>query len=90
MQRYLTAFQDPITGQYKMNGIPRCLVTPTSATSCLPLGVLSDYSAGVDRTHSELVKFAFHDSEYDKVSYILSRMYQNCIKASNTTGGTLR
>jgi hypothetical protein len=59
-----------------MSGIPRCLVTPTSATSCLPSGVLLDHSIAIDRIHSDLVKFALHDDEYDKVSYVLSQMHR--------------
>ncbi|KAH8755743.1 hypothetical protein F5883DRAFT_370600, partial [Diaporthe sp. PMI_573] len=60
-----TAAKDS-TGQYKMCGPYRCLVTPASATSCLPTGV-SGGSAAIDRTYSDLVKFASHDAEYDKV-----------------------
>jgi hypothetical protein len=59
-----------------MGGIPRCLVTTTSATSCLPSGVSLDHLIAIDRTHSDLVKFASHDDEYDKVSYVLSQMHR--------------
>src|ERR1700722_19557097 len=58
-----------------MNGPSRCLVTRTSATSCLPQSVSSDYSVAINRTHSDLVKFSRHDAEYRKVHYILHRIH---------------
>ncbi len=70
-----------------MNGALRCLVTVTSATSCLPSSASSYHSAALHRTHSELVKFASHDNEYDKVSHVLSRICQRCTKATSTPGG---
>jgi hypothetical protein len=70
-----------------MNGPHRCLVTPSSATSCLPPGIRSSRSAELPRTHSELVKFSCHDPEYDKVSDILCRMYQGRIITPSTTRG---
>ncbi|KIM98677.1 hypothetical protein OIDMADRAFT_31451 [Oidiodendron maius Zn] len=63
------------SGQYKMSGPSRCLVTRTSATSCLPQGVSSDHSVAINRTHSDLVKFSRHDSEYRKVHYILHHIH---------------
>lgn len=57
-----------------MNGPHRCLVTYSSATSCLPSGIRSNHSVELPRTHSELVKFAFHDPEYGRVSDVLCRM----------------
>jgi len=86
----LISCQNPGTGRYEMKGTPRCLVTTASATSCLLPGSSSDHSAELPRTHSELVKFAAHDSDYDKVSYVLSRMYQSCTGASSTGQGKLR
>jgi hypothetical protein len=41
----------------------------------------------MDRAHSELVKFALHDSDFDDVSGILGRIYQRCLAASNKTVG---
>lgn len=70
-----------------MNGIPRCLVSPASATSCLPSSVVLYRSAPIPRTHSELVKFAAHDQIYGTVSDVLRRMCHSCIKASSTTKG---
>ncbi len=75
-------------GRWKMNGSPRCLVTPSSATDCLPAGIRSGHSAELPRTHSELVQFASHDPEYEKVSDVLCRMRQDYIKASSITRGT--
>lgn len=71
-----------------MNGPNRCLVTPKSAVSCLPYDKRSDHSAGLPRTHSELVKFTFRDSEYDKVSDVLRRMEQDSLIGSRIAGGT--
>ncbi|KAK0631939.1 hypothetical protein B0T14DRAFT_559678 [Immersiella caudata] len=68
-----TAAQDS-AGRWKMNGPYRCLVTPSSAMSCLPPGLRLGHSAELPRTHSELVKFASHDPEYDKVCDVLRRM----------------
>jgi hypothetical protein len=46
------------------------------------------HSAELPRTHSELVKFAFHDREHDKVSDVLCLMHQGCNIASSTARGT--
>ncbi|KAK3353279.1 hypothetical protein B0T25DRAFT_207363 [Lasiosphaeria hispida] len=78
-----TAAQDS-AGRWKMNGPYRCLVTQNSATCCLPPGLRLGHSAELPRTHSELVKFASHDPEYDKVSDVLCLMYQGRIIASST------
>lgn len=59
------------SGQYKMNGPLRCLVTRTSATSCLSHDASSDHSVAINRTHSDLVKFSRYDAEYDRVRYII-------------------
>ncbi|KAK0731303.1 hypothetical protein B0H67DRAFT_639713 [Lasiosphaeris hirsuta] len=78
-----TAAQDS-AGRWKMNGPRRCLVTPNSATSCLPPSLRLGHSVELPRTHSELVKFTSYDPEYDKVSDILCLMHQGCIIASST------
>lgn len=70
-----------------MTGPPRCLVTELSATSCLPSGFSPDRSIAMDRAHSELVKFAFHDSDLDDVGRILNRIYQRCLAISKNTVG---
>lgn len=70
-----------------MNGPHRCLVAPFSATSCLPPNIRSRYSAELPRTHSELVKFALYDPEYDKLGDVLCQMHLRCIKASSTAKG---
>ncbi|KAI0384460.1 hypothetical protein F5Y04DRAFT_248400 [Hypomontagnella monticulosa] len=74
-----TAAKDPATGKYSMSGPPRCLVTAASATSCLPGEVLMDQSAPIARTHSDLVKFAHHDSEYNKVAPVIIQMYSTSL-----------
>jgi len=57
-----------------MNGPHRCLVAYSSATSCLPPSIRSSHSVELPRTHSELVKFASHDPEYERVIDVLCRM----------------
>jgi len=83
-----TAAKDPKTGQYKMIGSPRCLVTRSSATSCLPKGVSSDHAVAINRTHSDLVKFASHDSDYDGVSHVLGGIHRRCGAISSRPDGT--
>src|SRR6266566_7404636 len=72
----LTSSQDPNTGRYEMGGPLRCLVRKPSATSCLPPDTSPNHSIAISRTHSDLVKFAHHDSEYDKVAYILRQIHE--------------
>ncbi|KAK2609803.1 hypothetical protein N8I77_003283 [Diaporthe amygdali] len=81
-----TAAKDPITGQYKMSGPRRCLVSEPSATSCLPGDILSTNSISIRRTHSDLVKFSSHDAEYERVAYVLERIQKReyqCIQVKN-------
>lgn len=76
-----------------MTGPPRCLVSTTSATSCLPEETRSDRSKAMARTHSELVKFAVQDDDYNSVTYILDQLYKKCLAtmdrliASQVAGG---
>lgn len=72
----LRLLQDPATGRWKMDGRPRFLVSQPSATSCLPPNSSSANSISIRRNHSDLVKFSSHDSEYDKVAYILKQMQE--------------
>ena len=72
-----------------MNGPFACLVSQSSATSCLPFGDAPGHSSvALPRTHSDLVKFASLDPTYDLVSDVLGQMYQACIKTSTNAGGT--
>ena len=59
---------------YEMVGDLKYLVTKYSATSCLPHAARRDRSVAIPRSHSNLVKFSSHDSEYDKVIRILKRV----------------
>jgi hypothetical protein len=59
-----------------MNGPLRSLVSKPSATSCLPAGASPDRSIAICRTHSDLAKFAYHDSKYEKVVNALRQMQQ--------------
>lgn len=65
-----------------MNGPRQCLVTQFSATSCLPAGY-ARHAIASNRTHSDLVKFAIHDIEYDKVLHILTRLQQNMSESND-------
>lgn len=56
-----------------MTGPSQCLVSQFSATSCLPAGY-AHHCLAISRAHSELVKFSFHDTEYDKVFHILVQL----------------
>ena len=72
-----------------MNGRLECLVSPSSATSCLPPSSSPVLSlAELPQTHSDLVKFASHDSAYDSVSEVLIQMHKACIMASTSARGT--
>lgn len=62
-----------------MDGPLECLVTKKSATSCLLHGSSSEFAIAIERNHSDLVKFPFHDAEYDKVAYILRVINERCI-----------
>lgn len=66
-----------------MQGPARCLVSPASATSCLPPEASLHHSVAIARTHSELVKFAYHDSDYDNVASILDQMHQRSLRRSH-------
>ncbi|KAK4444368.1 hypothetical protein QBC34DRAFT_185339 [Podospora aff. communis PSN243] len=70
-----TAAKDPDSGQYKMIGPLRCLVTRESATSCLPS---PSHAVAIARTHSDLVKFGSHDSDYDGIAHLLGEIQQKC------------
>lgn len=66
-----------------MSGSRRCLVTVASATSCLRPGASSDHSIAIERAHSDLVKFAPYDAEYNKVSHVLEKIYQRSLRLAS-------
>jgi hypothetical protein len=69
-----------------MEGPPRRLVTPTSAKSCLPPKFFQNHVA-IDRTHSNLVKFAHIDSEYAKVMHVLVHIHRASSCLGSDHGG---
>ncbi|KAM3550107.1 hypothetical protein ARSEF4850_008509 [Beauveria asiatica] len=75
-------WRQPTREQYKMTGPLQCLVSHSSATSCLPPEIARDHSVAIDRTHSDLVKFATHDSEYNKVAAILRQIHSEARRAA--------
>ena len=50
-----------------MTGEPAVLVSKASATHCRPWENGPEHTCAIHRTHSEMVKFADEDPEYDKV-----------------------
>lgn len=54
---------------------PKCLVSHSSATNCLPLAASSDRAIAIPRPDSDLVKFPHNDSEYERVAHVLSQIY---------------
>ncbi|KAK0627856.1 hypothetical protein B0T14DRAFT_423330, partial [Immersiella caudata] len=54
-------------GLWAMGGPPALLVTKASATHCRPWEDDEEHICALNRTHSDIVKFAPQDEEYDKV-----------------------
>ncbi|KAH0491908.1 hypothetical protein TgHK011_003310 [Trichoderma gracile] len=54
-------------GRWSMTGEPAVLVSKASATHCRPWENGPEHTCAIHRTHSEMVKFADQDPEYDKV-----------------------
>lgn len=73
-----------------MTGEKRCLVTKQSATSCIRDGQHNECAISMDREHSNLVKFNFHDAEYEKLLARLQRIPQQAFSPiatqTETTG----
>ncbi|VUC28482.1 unnamed protein product, partial [Clonostachys rosea] len=63
-------------GEYKMTGPQECLVSRASATGCLPASISASFSLGLNKNHSNLVKFATHDDDFYRVQQILSQVCQ--------------
>ncbi|TFB01142.1 Ankyrin repeat domain-containing protein 50 [Trichoderma ghanense] len=61
-----TAVKDD-EGRWSMTGEPAVLVSKASATHCRPWENGPEHTCAIYRTHSEMVKFADQDPEYDKV-----------------------
>ncbi len=70
----LTSTQDLKTGH------PSCLVSMSSAVSCLPNGIFSARSLPIDRSHVEIVKFYRDDREYQKIIKVLKQMAWQCVE----------
>ncbi|KFY15667.1 hypothetical protein V491_05602 [Pseudogymnoascus sp. VKM F-3775] len=68
-----TAAKDA-SGKYRMTGEQRCLVSQSSASSCLPQGASSDHIIPLNCAHSDLVKFSLGDAEYAKVLHTLREL----------------
>ncbi|OTA02427.1 hypothetical protein A9Z42_0027950 [Trichoderma parareesei] len=61
-----TAVKDD-EGRWSMTGEPAILVSKASATHCRPWESGPEHTCAIHRTHSDMVKFADQDPEYDKV-----------------------
>ncbi|KAH6889970.1 hypothetical protein B0T10DRAFT_572167 [Thelonectria olida] len=67
-------------GKWTMTGSPAILVTKSSATHCRQWEQGPEHICAVARTHSNMVKFAPQDNEYDKVCARLEGLAQRAIQ----------
>ncbi|KAK7409433.1 hypothetical protein QQX98_008394 [Neonectria punicea] len=77
--RMLTKEQDG-HGGWAMTGPPAFLVTKSSATHCRSWEEGPEHMCPISRSHSEMVKFAEHDAEYDKVVQRLAGLARRAIE----------
>ncbi|KAJ5381895.1 uncharacterized protein N7496_004323 [Penicillium cataractarum] len=77
-------------GQFQMTGPRECLVSRSSATCCLPPDAPRNRAIPIPRTHSDLVKFARHDSDYDNVIYFLHSIYGRSAAIEESQGDITR
>ncbi|KAL7894173.1 nacht and ankyrin domain-containing protein [Trichoderma sp. TUCIM 5745] len=75
-----TALKDE-NGRWKMSGEPDVLGTKASATHCRHWENGPEHICAINRTHSEMVKFAEGDPEYDKVLERIKPLAQRAITA---------
>ncbi|KAK4223806.1 hypothetical protein QBC38DRAFT_548154 [Podospora fimiseda] len=61
-------------GKWRMIGDKTCLVSPESANHCRPSEDILKYQLGLDRTHSELVKFAPDEADLKLIRPLLQRL----------------
>jgi hypothetical protein len=73
-----------------MAGEQRCLVSQSSASSCLPQGASSDHSIPLNCAHSDLVKFSLGDAEYAKVLHTLRELCRRVLQRVSRTQGMLK
>lgn len=64
-----------------MSGEPAVLVSKASATYCRPWEKGTEYICAINRTHSEMIKFAEGDPEYDMVLGRIKSLVWHAIKA---------
>ncbi|KAH7024901.1 uncharacterized protein B0I36DRAFT_424605 [Microdochium trichocladiopsis] len=70
-------------GRWTMTGLSSILVSVTSATQCLlDTPDKQNHTCAIDRTHSEIVKFAAQDPWYDVVLQRLLRISRRAINES--------
>lgn len=62
-----------------MSGEPAVLVSKASATHCRPWENGPEHICAINRTHSEMVKFAQEDPEYNKVLGRIKSLAQRAI-----------
>ncbi|KAK4069551.1 uncharacterized protein Triagg1_6975 [Trichoderma aggressivum f. europaeum] len=75
-----TALQDE-SGRWTMSGEPAVLVSKASATHCRPCENRPEHICAINRTHSEMVKFAQEDPEYNRVLGRIRSLAQRAITA---------
>ncbi|KAK3378980.1 hypothetical protein B0T24DRAFT_610459 [Lasiosphaeria ovina] len=66
-------------GKWEMGGPPAVLVTKASATHCRPWEDDPGHICALNRTHSDIVKFAPQDEEYDKALARIRRIIQRAL-----------
>jgi hypothetical protein len=71
-----------------MNGPNAILVTKSSATHGRYWEEGPEYICGIDRTHSEMVKFGPQDHEYEKVLQCLQSLAKRALAAPRRTKHT--
>ncbi|KAL7934394.1 ankyrin repeat-containing domain protein [Trichoderma chlorosporum] len=75
-----TAVKDEL-GRWSMSGASAVLVSKASATHCRPWEDGPEHICAINRAHSEMVKFAEGDPEYDKVLGRINSLAQRAIIA---------
>jgi predicted choloylglycine hydrolase len=66
-------------GNWKMSGPAAVLVTKSSATHCRPWEDGAEHICAIHRTHSEMVKFGPHDSDYNDVQERLKGLCRRAV-----------
>ncbi|KAH7018577.1 uncharacterized protein B0I36DRAFT_336238 [Microdochium trichocladiopsis] len=69
-------------GKWAMDGPKTMLVSVPSATYCIPQADPRNHTCAINRSHSELVKYAPHDDVYDLVRSKLQEIVTRAVSAA--------